>query len=117
MYAMHTHNHITISGKTIALDDDGFVANPNDWSPQVSEYFSVADGVLLTEEHWQVIQFARDYYRTFGIGPMPKVIVKMLNRQLGYERYSIKMLYSLFRETPARRICKYAGTPQPAGCT
>ena len=84
---MHTHNHITISGKTIALDDDGFVANPNDWSPQVSEYFSAADGVLLTEKHWQVIQFARDYYRTFGIGPMPKVIVKMLNRQLGYERY------------------------------
>ncbi|MGO9377608.1 MAG: TusE/DsrC/DsvC family sulfur relay protein [Dissulfurispiraceae bacterium] len=23
----------------------------------------------------------------------------------------------MFPETPARRICKYAGTPQPAGCT
>jgi len=114
---MHAHNRITIGGKTIALDEDGFLVNPNDWSTQVAEYFSAADGVLLTDLHWQVIQFARDYYRSFGIGPMPKVIVKMLNRQLGCEEYSIKMLYSLFPETPARRICKYAGTPQPAGCT
>jgi len=114
---MHTHNQITINGETIALDDDGFLVNPDDWSPQVAEYFSTSDGLLLTDEHWQVIQFAREYYRTFRIGPMPKVIIKRLNRQLGYERYSIKLLYSLFPETPARRICKYAGTPQPAGCT
>jgi tRNA 2-thiouridine synthesizing protein E len=114
---MHVHKQITISGKTIALDDDGLLVDPDDWTPQVAECLSEADGVFLTDEHWQVIQFARDYYRTFGIGPMPKVIVKRLNRQLCCERYSVKTLYSLFPEAPARRICKYAGTPQPAGCT
>ena len=114
---MHANKQITIGHKTIALDEDGFLSDPNDWSPQVAEYFSSADGVLLTEAHWQVIHFARDYYKAFGIGPMPKVIVKKLNRQLGRDKYSIKMLYSLFPDTPARRICRYAGTPQPSGCT
>ncbi len=111
---MDSNNHITICGKTIELDADGFLANP---SLQVAEYFSAADGMLLTDEHWQVIRFARDYYRTFTIGPMPKVIVKRLNKQLGGERYSIKKLYSVFPEKPLTRICKYAGIPQPAGCT
>ena len=114
---MHANKQITISHKKITLDEDGFLSDPNDWSPQVAEYFSAADGVLLTEAHWQVINFARDYYKAFGIGPMPKVIVKKLNRQLGLDKYSIKMLYSLFPDTPARRICRYAGTPQPSGCT
>ena len=114
---MYEHDDITIDGKSFALDEDGFLANPDDWSTQVAEYFSAADGISLSKEHWQVIQFARDYYRTFGIGSMPKVIVKRLNQQVGCEKYSIKMLYALFPETPARRICKYAGTPQPAGCT
>jgi tRNA 2-thiouridine synthesizing protein E len=114
---MDANDHITISGKTIELDADGFLANPDDWSPQVAEYFSAADDILLTDEHWQVIRFVRDYYRIFNISPMPKVIVIRLNRQLGSERYSIKVLYSLFPEKPARRICKYAGIPQPAGCT
>ncbi len=114
---MDANKHITIGGKTIELDADGFLANPDDWSLQVAEYFSAADGMLLTDEHWRVIRFSRDYYLTFNISPMPKVIVKMLNRQLGSELYSIKVLYSLFPEKPVRRICKYAGIPQPAGCT
>ena|SRR5208337_28202 len=114
---MDANNHIAIDGKTIELDADGFLANPDDWFPPVAEYFSAADDILLTEEHWQIIRFARDYYRTFKISPMPKVIVVRLNRQLGSERYSIKLLYSLFPEKPVRRICKYAGIPQPAGCT
>jgi len=114
---MDANNHITIGCKNIELDADGLLASPDDWSLQVAEYFSAADGLLLTDQHWEVIRFARDYYLTFNIGPMPKAIVKRLNRQLGSERYSIKVLYSLFPEKPVRRICKYAGIPQPAGCT
>jgi tRNA 2-thiouridine synthesizing protein E len=115
--AMDANNHIMIGGKTIDLDADGFLAKPDDWSPQVAKYFSAADGMLLTDEHWKVIRFARDYYRTFNISPMTKVIVTRLNRQSGSERYSTKELYSLFPEKPVGRICKYAGIPQPAGCT
>jgi len=114
---MYANNHIAMGGKTVEIDADGFLFNPDQWSPQVVEYFSAADGIMLTDEHWQVICFARDYYRTFNISPMLKVIVIRLNRQVGSERYSIKVLYSLFPEKPARLICKYAGIPQPAGCT
>lgn len=114
---MHAHRHIILANRSIPLDEEGFLMDVHDWSPQVAEHFALTDGLQLDDEHWIVLRFARDYYKTFCISPMPKIIVKGLNRQTQSEQYNVKKLYALFPDTPARRICKYAGIPQPAGCT
>ena len=75
------------------------------------------DGLELAEDHWQVIRFIREYYLRYESVPMPKVIIKGLNKQQGAEVYTIKHLYALFPHTPMRRACRYAGVPQPAGCS
>jgi TusE/DsrC/DsvC family sulfur relay protein len=48
---------------------------------------------------------------------MPKVLIRGLNKEAGEERYTMKFLYGLFPDHPMRRACRYAGVPQPAGCT
>lgn len=108
---------LNVRGIRVPIDGDGYLVHPDHWTPDVAEVLCEHDGIVLTDRHWIIIRFARDYYRLYGISPMPKLIVKGLNKREGEERYSVKMLYALFPGTAARFICRYAGIPQPAGCT
>ena len=103
--------------ETIALDDEGYLKDFNDWSPEIATYLSSKDGIDLTDDHWDIIYFARSYFTRYGISPMPRVIVKELNKEIGVTKYSIKRLFALFPGRPSRSICRYAGLPQPSGCT
>lgn len=104
-------------GKHIPLDADGHLINADDWSEGLAGHLAGLDGRTLEAEHWEVLRFVRGYYLRYQIVPMPKVIIKGLNKKLGEGQYTIKQLYALFSPAPMRRACRYAGIPQPAGCT
>lgn len=108
---------IEFKGRRIELDDDGYLKDFDDWSEELATYFSSNDEIRLTETHWEVIRFVREYYREYQQTPMPKIIIKRLNSRYGSKKYSIKMLYRIFPETPVRLACRYAGIPKPQGCT
>lgn len=101
---------INISGKEIELDEDGFIVNPDDWTPDVAVAFASAEGINeLTDDHWKVINYLRDYYKQFQIAPM----IRKLCKETGC---SLKYIYELFPTGPAKGACKLAGLPKPTGC-
>ena len=108
---------VFFQGKHIPLDEDGHLVNDIDWSEGLAYHPAALDGLELLERHWRVIGFIREYYLRYETVPMPKVIIKGLNKTEGAELYTIKHLYALFPNTPMRRACRYSGVPQPAGCT
>jgi len=108
---------VFFQGKHIPLDEDGHLVNGDDWSADLANHLATLDGLELLEGHWRVIGFIREYYLRYKTVPMPKVIIKGLNKAEGAELYNIKYLYALFTDTPIRRACRYSGVPQPAGCT
>jgi len=108
---------VSFHGKHIPLDEDGHLVNGDDWSAELANHLATFDGLELSERHWRVIGFIREYYMRYKTVPMPKVIIKGLNKLEGTEFYTIKYLYALFPDTPMRRACRYSGVPQPAGCT
>jgi TusE/DsrC/DsvC family sulfur relay protein len=107
---------IGFNGKQ-ASDEEGFLIDPADWSEDVGRTMCEKDGLHLTNNHWEIILFMRTYYSQYRIEPMPRVIIKELNKKRGAEKYSIKKLYNLFPDTPVRLLCKYAGIPKFARCT
>ena len=109
--------HIEFQGKTIEVDEDGNLKHVEDWSEELADYLSKADGIELSKDHWDVIKFCRWYYLTYQNCPHPKFIVKNLNKGLEATRYTVKYLYDLFREQPVIKACEYAGIPFTAGCT
>ncbi len=115
--AQPEHRNLDFQGKTILLDEDGYLINDADWSEALAAYMASLDGIALVDDHWQVIRFVREYYLQFKGAPMAKIIVKRLNRKLGTEHFTIKVLFALFPKSPLRRACRYAGVPQPAECT
>jgi tRNA 2-thiouridine synthesizing protein E len=100
----------TYAGQEIAVNDEGFFADPAQWTedmaPQIASEAGVGD---LTEQHWRVIKFMRHEYETKGTGPT----VRMLGKTSGV---SIKELYQLFPKGPAKLAARIAGIPKPRGC-
>lgn len=108
---------IELDGVPITFDEDGFLRDFNAWSPGLALYLSKNDGINLTDDHWEIIHFVRNYFVRYQISPLLKIIVKSLNREAGFEKHSIKGIFSLFPHPPGRAMCRYAGIPMASGCT
>ena len=105
-----------MGGKILETDDDGYLENISDWSTTVAETMAANDSIELTEEHWEVIRFLRDYYEEYQIAPAVRVLTRAIGKRIGKEKGNSKYLYELFPYGPAKQACKYAGLPRPTGC-
>ena len=103
-------------GKSIEVDDDGYLLNLDDWTKEMADHLASLDGVTLTPAHWEVINFLRDYYKQYQIAPMIKILVKEIGKAMGPEKGNTKYLYELYPGGPAKQACKIAGLPKPTGC-
>ncbi|MBI5741058.1 MAG: TusE/DsrC/DsvC family sulfur relay protein [Nitrospirae bacterium] len=108
---------IEFRGRNIEFTSGGYLKNFGEWSEDLARYLCEQDGIKLTQDHWDVIMFMREYYTQFKMTPMPRVIINRLNDIKHTDRYGIRYLYKLFPPAPVRHACKYAGVPEPEGCT
>lgn len=101
---------INVNGADIEVDEDGFIIDPDAWNEDVAKYFATQEGIKeLTDDHWKMIHYLRDYYKQFQIAPM----IRKLCKETGM---SLKYVYELFPSGPAKGACKLAGLPKPTGC-
>jgi tRNA 2-thiouridine synthesizing protein E len=107
---------IEVNGKTFETDEEGYLANINDWEPGVAEVMSKQDDLTLTDEHWSIINFLREYYEEYQIAPAVRVLTKAVGKKMGADKGNSKYLYGLFPYGPANQACRYAGLPKPTGC-
>ncbi len=107
---------IEVNGKSLETDEEGYLANLSDWEPEVATMMAKAEGNELTDNHWEVINFLREYYDEYQIAPAVRVLTKAIGKKLGKDKGNSKYLYELFPYGPAKQACKYAGLPKPTGC-
>jgi dissimilatory sulfite reductase related protein len=94
----------------IEVDEDGFLVNPEEWNEDVARAMATTEDVAdITEEHWKVINYLRDYFKQYGIAPM----IRKLCKETGFP---LKKIYELFPSGPAKGACKVAGLAKPTGC-
>ena len=99
-----------IEGRKYEVDEDGFLQEPDKWNEAVAKDFAQTEGINeLTDAHWKVIKYIRDYFLQFGIAPMVRKVCK----ESGYK---LNEIYQLFPSGPAKGACKLAGLPKPTGC-
>lgn len=101
---------IQLNGNQVEVDEDGFIQEPDKWSEALAEAIAKTEEVdTLSEDHWKVINYLRNYYAQFGIAPM----IRKLCKETGFQ---LKYIYELFPSGPAKGACKIAGLPKPTGC-
>ncbi len=102
---------IEAEGKKIKVSEEGFMENPEEWDKDVAALLAkIEEGIeTLTEDHWAVIKYIRDYYLKKNLAPMVRKVCQNTGFQLRY-------IYHLFPSGPAKGACKVAGLPKPDGC-
>jgi tRNA 2-thiouridine synthesizing protein E len=99
-----------VGDMTLEIDEDGFIQEPARWDENVAAALALTEGVTdLTEAHWKLVKYLRDYYLKFGVAPMIRKVCKETGLKLNE-------IYQLFPSGPAKGACKVAGLPKPTGC-
>jgi TusE/DsrC/DsvC family sulfur relay protein len=102
---------LEVKGRLIELNDDGFLVDPSVWDKDVARALAKAEEGIedLSEEHWNVIQYIREYFVEKDLAPMVRKVCKNTG-------FSLKHIFELFPSGPAKGACKLAGLPKPDGC-
>ncbi|RME07624.1 MAG: TusE/DsrC/DsvC family sulfur relay protein [Anaerolineae bacterium] len=95
--------------ESVAFNEEGFLLNPNDWTPELAQEIAAQEGIELTDKHWEIINFCREKGLETGAAPTLRQITKGTG-------ISTKELFALFPKGPAKKVAKIAGLGKPEGC-
>ncbi len=99
-----------IAGKTVQVNDEGFLTDPSEWTREIAEAIAVEEGISpLTDAHWKVI----DFCRKDGIATGKAPTLRRITSQSGI---STKEMFSLFPKGPAKKVARISGLGKPEGC-
>jgi TusE/DsrC/DsvC family sulfur relay protein len=98
----------TIAGKTIEVNDEGYMTDPSQWNRDIAAGMAREDGIELTDKHYQVLEFLRESHAKGETLTIRKVGKSGI--------VDIKGLYQLFPGGPLKLSSKYAGIPKPESC-
>lgn len=99
-----------VEDRVYEVDEDGFLQEPELWNEKVAQDFALTEGITeLTEGHWKLIKYIRDYFYNYGVAPMVRKVCRD-------NEMDLDQIYKLFRSGPGKGACKVAGLPKPTGC-
>lgn len=98
-----------IAGRTVHVDDEGFLTLYGEWDEDLAEQLAAAIGIELSDEHWRAIRFLREDYRATGE-------TATLRRVATVGGIPTRTLFTLFPKKPAKKMAYIAGLPKPHGC-
>ncbi|HZX59634.1 MAG TPA: TusE/DsrC/DsvC family sulfur relay protein [Mucilaginibacter sp.] len=97
-----------IAGKSITVNDEGYLTDFNQWDENVCEALAADCNICLTPKHWELIKYLQTEQKNQ---------VALSIRHVGKSGVvDIKGLYQLFPNAPLKTATKVAGIPKPVSC-
>ncbi len=105
--------NMTVNHRTIVTTDEGYLVNPDDWDEEVARQIAAAEGLTLTDRHWDVIRYLRDaYFNHGGHQPNNRIMAKAMAEKWSDEQVSASTLFELFPGTPSKQAGRIGGLPE-----
>jgi tRNA 2-thiouridine synthesizing protein E len=102
-----------VNGRTLEATESGFLVNLDDWEKDVAEAIAAAEGLTLTQDHWDVIEYLRDAFINHnGEQPNNRAILKAMQDKWAGRKVDNKTLFDLFPGNPSKQAGKIAGLPE-----
>jgi tRNA 2-thiouridine synthesizing protein E len=98
-----------INGRDVHVDDEGFLTEYDEWDDDLGKVLASNIGISMTDEHWKVVHFLRDDYKSQG----ETATIRRVSTVGGVPT---KQLFELFPKKPAKKMAYVAGLPKPHGC-
>ncbi len=107
---------LDVNGKKILCDGEGYLLDLEAWSEDYVRASAEREGLELTDEHWQVISFIRDFHEKHGVQAPVRDMVKYFKKAWGKERGNSKYLHEIFpKGGPQKQGNRLAGVRKPKG--
>lgn len=104
---------LEIDGKTIETNANGFLVELSDWSEALAEVMATKEGIVLTERHWDLLNYLRDeYFNHNETQPNTRTIVKAMQQLWDDRSVDAKTVYELFPLDPSKQGGRIAGLPE-----
>lgn len=98
----------TIANVQVDLDEEGYLTDSSQWTPDVAREIAAEYDIELTDRHFEVIDYLR---KAEAEGE------KLSIRRIGKSGIvDIKGFYDLFPGGPLKVSSRIAGIPKPASC-
>lgn len=93
------------------VGDEGYLNDPNTWNAEIALEFARQENIELNDDHWDAINFMRQYYAEHQVAPDVRHVMKHLAERLGPE--SRNKIFELFPYGYVKQACKIAGMKRP----
>ncbi|MGL9734612.1 MAG: TusE/DsrC/DsvC family sulfur relay protein [Symbiopectobacterium sp.] len=107
---------LEFEGRFIETNAQGYLLNSADWSESLASLLAKHEDIALTDAHWEVVRFIRNFYLEFNTSPAIRMLVKAMAQKYGEEKSNSRHIYQLFPKGPAKQATKIAGLPNPVKC-
>ena len=102
-----------VKGKVLEATETGYLVSQDDWDKGVAEAIAAAEGVTLTQDHWDLIEYLRDaYFNHNGEQPNNRAILKAMQEKWSGRKVDNKTLFDLYPGNPSKQAGKIAGLPE-----
>jgi len=113
--ALHTR-YLLVNGREIETDSEGYIRNLDDWSEDYAVALAQQEELELTEEHWEVIRYLRQYYQEHSIQAQVRNMIKHFAEVWGKERGNNHYLHAIFpKGGPQKQGNRMAGLLRTKG--
>jgi len=97
----------------VAIDEESYLVDPDDWNEGVAAALAEREGVQLTALHWQVLRFMRAYLDEHQLIPDARFVIRFLAEDAGLGDAARGQLFELFPYGYVRQACRIAGMRRP----
>lgn len=107
---------LRVNGEDILCDGEGYLLDLDAWSEAFVQVAAEQEALQLTDEHWEVIRFIRDYHASHGVQAPVRDMVKHFRKAWGKERGSSAYLHKIFPKGGSQKQGnRLAGVRKPKG--
>ena len=107
---------LRVGAQEVETDSEGYLRNLDDWSEDFVRAQAQAEGLALTDEHWQLIRFLRTYYAEHGVQAQVRVMIQHFSKAWGPARGNNHVLHEIFpRGGPQKQGNRLAGLLRTKG--
>ena len=100
-------------GKLLETTETGYLVSQDDWDEDVAQVIAASEGLTLTQDHWDVIEYLRDAYLNHnGEQPNNRAMLKAMQAKWPDRKVDNKTLFDLFPGNPSKQAGKIAGLPE-----
>ena len=107
---------LRVGARDIETDSEGYLRNLDDWSEDFVRAQAQVEGLELSDEHWQLIRFLREYYAVHGVQAQVLAMIRHFSQAWGPARGNNHVLHEIFpRGGPQKQGNRLAGLLRTKG--